>query len=52
MARRTTLISELFSFVRDHKAYWIAPIIVLLLLVGVLILLGSSKAAPFIYTLF
>ncbi|MDP0495795.1 MAG: DUF5989 family protein [Verrucomicrobiota bacterium JB024] len=52
MARRKSLISELFAFVREHKAYWIAPIILLLLLVGVLVLISSSKAAPFIYTLF
>ena len=52
MARRRSLISELYAFVRENKAYWIAPIIILLLLVGVLILLSSSKAAPFIYTLF
>lgn len=52
MARRKSIVTELYAFVRDHKAYWIAPIIVLLLLVGVLIILGSSKAAPFIYTLF
>lgn len=52
MAKRPTLLNELWAFVREHKAYWIAPIILVLLLVGVLIIIGSSKAAPFIYTLF
>lgn len=52
MAKRQSLLGELWTFVREHKAYWIAPIILVLLLVGLLIIIGSSKAAPFIYTLF
>jgi hypothetical protein len=52
MAKRHSLLGELWTFVRENKAYWIAPIILVLLLVGLLIILGSSKAAPFIYTLF
>lgn len=52
MAKRKSIISELFQFIKDNKAYWLAPIIVVLLLVGVLILVGGSQAAPFIYTLF
>lgn len=52
MSKRNSLISELFQFIKENKAYWLAPIIIMLLLVGVLILVGGSKAAPFIYTLF
>ena len=52
MGRRRSFLAELFDFVRSNKAYFIAPIIVVLLLVGVLIILGGTKAAPFIYTLF
>jgi hypothetical protein len=51
MARRS-FIMELFDFIKTNKAYFIAPIILVLLLVGALIILGGSKAAPFIYTLF
>jgi hypothetical protein len=51
MSRRSFL-AELFDFIISHKAYFIAPIILVLLLVGVLIVLGGTKAAPFIYTLF
>ena len=51
MARRG-FISELFGFVRVHKAWMLLPIIVVLLLVGALIVLGGTQAAPFIYTLF
>ena len=51
MARRG-FISELFGFVRARKAWMLLPIIVVLLLVGALIVLGGTQAAPFIYTLF
>ena len=50
MARRSFLL-ELLDFIKSNKAYFIAPIILVLLLVGVLIILGGTKAAPFIYTL-
>jgi hypothetical protein len=45
-------IREYVDFLRHNKKWWLIPIIVALLLVGVLIVLGSSAAAPFIYTLF
>jgi hypothetical protein len=49
---RRSFIAELFDFILSNKAYFIAPIIIVLLLVGALIILGGTKAAPFIYTLF
>ena len=49
---RTSFISEIFAFVRAHKAYMLIPVIVMLLLAGLLIILGGTQAAPFIYTLF
>ena len=51
MARRSFL-SELFAFVKAHKAYMLIPIIVMLLIAGLLIILGGTKAAPFIYSIF
>jgi hypothetical protein len=49
---RTSFISELFAFVRAHKAYMLIPIVIMLLLAGLLIILGGTKAAPFIYSIF
>ena len=46
------LVTEFTDFLKHNKKWWLAPIIVVLLLVGGLALLGSSPAAPFIYTLF
>ena len=45
--------SELWQFMRENKKYWLAPILITLILVGVLLVVAKSSAiAPFIYTLF
>ena len=47
------LIGDLWSFMRVRKKFWLAPlVIVMLLLGGLLILAQGSAIAPFIYTLF
>jgi hypothetical protein len=46
------LLAEYRDFLLHNKKWWLIPIIVALLLVGVLVILGSTAAAPFIYTLF
>ena len=46
-------LKDIWLFLREHKKFWLAPIIVILLLVGMLIVFGGSSAiAPFIYTVF
>lgn len=45
------LLVEFVQFARQNKAYWIVPMVVVLLLMAVLIV-TSQAAAPFIYTLF
>lgn len=47
------LLKEFWDFLRVRKKWWLAPIIVALLLLGALIFFTQSSAvAPFIYTLF
>ena len=47
------LIKDLWGFMKARKKFWLAPIIVILLLLGSLIVLSQGSAvAPFIYTLF
>ncbi len=46
------LVREFWDFLKDNKKWWLAPIIVSILLLGTLVLLGGTAAAPFIYTLF
>lgn len=44
-------LGELVSFARQNKAWWIVPMVVVLLVLGSLIFTGQA-VAPFIYTLF
>jgi hypothetical protein len=46
------LVGEFVGFLRANKKWWLAPIIVSILLLGLLVFLGGTAAAPFIYTLF
>jgi len=47
------LVKELWEFLRFRKKLWLAPIIMVLLILGGLIILSQgSVVAPFIYTLF
>ena len=47
------LLKDLWAFMKLRKKFWLAPIIVILLLLGALIVLSQGSAiAPFIYTLF
>jgi hypothetical protein len=47
------LIKDLWGFMKERKKFWLAPIIIVLLLLGGLIVLAQGSAiAPFIYTLF
>ena len=44
--------SEVWYFLRRSKKWWLVPILGTFLVFAVLMLLSSSAAAPFIYTLF
>jgi len=47
------VISDFWLFLRENKKYWLAPIVIVLLLVGLLLVVAKGSAvAPFIYTLF
>ncbi len=46
------LVREFFDFLRTNKKWWLAPIILALLLAALFVILGSTAAAPFIYALF
>ena len=46
------LARELFDMLRQNKKWWLAPIIISLLVMAGIVVLGGSAAAPLIYTLF
>jgi hypothetical protein len=50
--RRTSFAAELWDFMRHNKKWWLTPIILILVLMAVLVVLGGSGAAPFLYPLF
>jgi hypothetical protein len=50
--RRTSFATELWDFMRHNKKWWLTPIILILVLMAVLVVLGGSGAAPFLYPLF
>ena len=46
-------LKDLWDFMRVRKKFWLAPIIILLVMFGALLVLTEGSAiAPFIYTLF
>lgn len=48
-----SFMMELWAFLRTRKKYWLAPVVVMLVLFGALLVLAETSAiAPFIYTLF
>lgn len=47
------LLQDLWAFMRERKKFWLAPIILLMVMLGGLLVLAQGSAvAPFIYTLF
>jgi hypothetical protein len=46
------ILGELWGFMRVRKKFWMAPIFLVLLVFGVLIIFVHSPVAVFIYTLF
>jgi hypothetical protein len=47
------ILKDLWSFMKERKKFWLAPMIIILIILGALIVLGGSSAiAPFVYTLF
>ena len=50
---KVQVVKESWQFMRENKKYWLAPIVLTLVLVGTLLVLAKGSAiAPFIYTLF
>ena len=51
--RRLRILGEFWQFLRERKKYWLLPIVLVLVLLGLLVVFTTqSVLAPFIYTLF
>ena len=47
------LLKELWLFMKETKMWWIAPILIILVLLSILVFVTEGSAVlPFIYTLF
>lgn len=49
---RVGLVTEFWDFLKHNKKWWLLPILIVMVLIGVLVVLSSTGAAPFIYPLF
>ncbi len=53
MSGKLSILRELWDFLRVRKKWWLAPILILLVALGGLLVLAQGSAlAPFIYSLF
>ena len=54
MAGKFQILSEFVQFMKERKKWWLGPIFIMLILLGLLLILGqgSGAVAPFIYTLY
>jgi len=47
------LLKDIYLFMKERKKWWLAPLLITFILLGLLIVFGgSSPAAPFIYSIF
>jgi len=50
---KVEVLAQFWAFMRENKKFWLAPILIVLVLVGLLLVTTQGSAvAPFIYTLF
>lgn len=45
-------LKDLWNYLKERKKWWLAPLIIIFIVIGVLLILGGTSLAPFIYTLF
>jgi competence protein ComGC len=46
------ILTDIYRFLKERKKFWLVPVIIALLLIGLLIMASGSAIAPFIYTIF
>ena len=51
-AAERSLVAELVAFMKESKAWWMTPLLIVFGLLGLILVLGATGAAPFIYSLF
>jgi hypothetical protein len=50
---RIEILKELWQFLKNRKRFWLAPIVLIMVVLGLLLIFAqSSSVAPFVYTVF
>jgi hypothetical protein len=52
LGKNRSFLADLAQFLLQNKKWWLTPIAIVIVLLGILLLLGGTSIAPFIYTLF
>ena len=52
MANRPNLLLEIWRFMKTNKKWWLLPFFIVIGVLGTLVFLSGTPAAPFIYALF
>ena len=53
MTGKLSILHEFWDFLRVRKKWWLAPVVIILVLLGIILVVTEGSAlAPFIYTLF
>lgn len=47
-----TFLKEIIQFIVQTRKWWLAPLLFMLLIIGLLVMFADSAIAPFIYSLF
>ncbi len=50
--KQLSIIGEFWEFLKHNKKWWLLPMLIVMLLLGLLVLLGGTGIAPFLYPLF
>jgi hypothetical protein len=50
--KESHLVAEIWAMLKQNKKFWLIPLVAGLLFLGVIVILGGTAAAPFIYSLF
>lgn len=52
LEKELSIVQEFLVFIVEERKWWLAPVLLALGFAGLMVVLGSTGAAPFIYTLF
>jgi hypothetical protein len=51
-SHKSNILSEVLGLLKEQRKWWLLPLLIIVGAFGVLVALGSTGAAPFIYTIF